>query len=171
MYLLISFLFISFLFINFLFFFNNWYRLFSFYFFFVNLLSIIFIFVVFDKAVFWFQLICEFYRFQNLNITYILGVDFLSLILILLSSFLLLCCFLINWNLKYLQRYYIFLLLFTLLLFINVFLSLDFFYFFIFFEAIVIPMFLFVEFEVVECVKFMLLINYLFILFWVLCLF
>jgi NADH:ubiquinone oxidoreductase subunit 4 (subunit M) len=96
MYLLISFLFISFLFINFLFFFNNWYRLFSFYFFFVNLLSIIFIFVVFDKAVFWFQLICEFYRFQNLNITYILGVDFLSLILILLSSFLLLCCFLIN---------------------------------------------------------------------------
>lgn len=43
--------------------------------------------------------------------------------------------------------------------------ALDLFFFFIFFEAIVVPMFFLIAFGVVEVVKSMLLINFMFILY------
>lgn len=46
-----------------------------------------------------------------------------------------------------------------------IFSSLDFFFFYIYFEGIVIPMFLLIVYEEVVLVKFMLLINFLFILY------
>jgi NADH:ubiquinone oxidoreductase subunit 4 (subunit M) len=50
---------------------------------------------------------------------------------------------------------------------INVFASLDLFFFYIYFEGIVIPMFFLIVYEEVEVEKFMLLINFLFILSWI----
>jgi proton-translocating NADH-quinone oxidoreductase chain M len=82
-----------------------------------------------------------FYKSLFFNIELTWGFDILSLNLILLSSFLLIFCYLIYWNLKYKSVYYYFILSFSLWILINVFSSLDFFYFFLFFELIVIPMF------------------------------
>ena len=83
-----------------------------------------------------------YYKQLFFNIDFTWGFDILSLNLILLCAFLLLFCYLSYWNLKYRSVYYFFLLNFSLWTLINVFSSLDFFNFFVFFELIVIPMFL-----------------------------
>lgn len=68
--------------------------------------------------------------------------DGISIYLILLCSFLLMYCFLIYWYLKYKINLYSFSLFISLWLLLNVFSSLDLFFFYIYFEGIVIPMFL-----------------------------
>jgi proton-translocating NADH-quinone oxidoreductase chain M len=110
----------------------------------LSLLFIIILFlnIFFNKTIYWYQYILTFYKQLFFNIDFTWGFDILSLNLILLCSFLLLFCYLCYWNLKYLSLYYFFLLNFSLWILINVFSSLDFFNFFIFFELIVIPMFL-----------------------------
>ena len=102
---------------------------------------IIFINLFYNKSIFWYQFIFTYYKSLFFNLDLIWGFDILSLNLILLSTFLLLVCFLSYWNLKYKSIYYFYILSFSLWILINVFSSLDFFYFFIFFELIVIPMF------------------------------
>jgi len=97
--------------------------------------------VVFNKSIYWYQYILTFYKASFFNIDLIWGFDILSLNLILLSSFLLVFCFLCYWNLKYQSLYYFYLLIFSLWILVNVFSTIDFFYFFLFFELIVIPMF------------------------------
>lgn len=114
----------------------NYYIL-SFFFIIILLLNIFF-----NKTIYWYQYILTFYKQLFFNIDFTWGFDILSLNLILLCSFLLLFCYLCYWHLKYLAIYYYFLLNFSLWILINVFSSLDFFNFFIFFELIVIPMFL-----------------------------
>jgi proton-translocating NADH-quinone oxidoreductase chain M len=114
----------------------NYYIL-SFFFIIILLLNIFF-----NKTIYWYQYIITFYKQLFFNIDFTWGFDILSLNLILLCSFLLLFCYLCYWHLKYLAIYYFFLLNFSLWILINVFSSLDFFNFFIFFELIVIPMFL-----------------------------
>jgi len=103
---------------------------------------ILFLNIFFNKTIYWYQYILTFYKQLFFNIDFTWGFDVLSLNLILLCSFLLLFCYLCYWHLKYMSLYYFFLLNFSLWIFINVFSSLDFFNFFIFFELIVIPMFL-----------------------------
>ena len=88
-----------------------------------------------------FIILIKFYNLNWLNISYIIGMDFLSISFILLCSFLLVYCLLIYWNLKYKINLYIFCLFFSLWLLLNVFSSLDLFFFYIYFEGIVIPMF------------------------------
>lgn len=95
----------------------------------------------FNKSIYWYQYLLTFYKASFFNIELSWGFDILSLNLIMLSSFLLLVCFLCYWHLKYQSVYYFYLLLFSLWILINVFSTIDFFYFFLFFELIVIPMF------------------------------
>lgn len=95
----------------------------------------------YNKSIFWYQYMLSYYKSLFFNIELIWGFDSLSLNLILLSAFLLIFCFLSYWNLKYKSIYYFFLLNFSFWILSNVFSSLDFFYFFLFFELIVIPMF------------------------------
>ena len=78
---------------------------------------------------------------ESFNIQYFLGIDGLSMPLVLLTSLLMFICILSSWNIdKYVFAYFaLFLLLDTGM--IGVFLSLDFFLFYIFWEVMLLPMY------------------------------
>jgi proton-translocating NADH-quinone oxidoreductase chain M len=76
------------------------------------------------------------------NINFIFGIDVISLSFIFLSDLLNILCFLLIWsNIKYKKNAYEILLIFCNLLLSFIFLSIDLFIFYIFFELILIPMF------------------------------
>jgi len=77
------------------------------------------------------------------NIYYSLGVDGISIFFIILTAFLIPICILISWNsIIYKMKEFILMLLLTEFLLINVFAVLDLFFFYIFFEGVLIPMFI-----------------------------
>jgi NADH-quinone oxidoreductase subunit M len=141
----------------------NYMRTFGFFFFSFLLLLSLYCLFFFNKMLFCYQIIIKFFTLDFLNISYILGFDGISVLFLLLSCLLLWLCFLFYWFLRYRFFLYNFLLFFSLWILINIFLSLDFFIFFLFFEAIVLPMFLFIEFGEVVRDVFMLLTSFLFI--------
>ncbi len=77
-----------------------------------------------------------------LNIVYLLSLDNISVIFIIITLFLLILCLVLNWYNIYKENILNFLMVVILVILINVFLVNDLLYFFIFFEALVIPMFL-----------------------------
>lgn len=122
----------------------NYVRIFSFYLFiFFFLFTFIFL-LVFNKILIFYQFIYTFHEMNILKICYVFAIDGISIFFLILSSFLLMFCFLIYWYLRYCFSLYICLLFFSLWILFNVFSSLDIFLFYIFFEAIIIPMFLFI---------------------------
>jgi proton-translocating NADH-quinone oxidoreductase chain M len=127
------------------FFFFNYIRLFAYY-------SFSFIFILtwllllfYNKSIFWFQLIIKFYTINYLQISYILGIDNISVFFLIICSFLILICYLIYWFLSYKISLYSAVLMFSLFTLLNTFASLDMFIFFIYYESIVIPMFLLIS--------------------------
>lgn len=77
------------------------------------------------------------------NVYYSLGIDGVSIFFIILTTFLIPLCILISWNsITYKQKEFMILLLVIELLLINVFSVCDLFFFYIFFESILIPMFI-----------------------------
>ena len=78
---------------------------------------------------------------ESFNIQYFIGVDGLSMPLVLLTSLLMFICILASWNInKYVFAYFsLFLLLDTGMM--GVFLALDFFLFYIFWEIMLLPMY------------------------------
>ena len=116
-------------------------RIFFYYFFCIIFILITYINLLYNKSIYWYQYIFTFYKNLFFNIDFSWGYDILSLNLILLSSFLLVICFLSYWHIKYKSIFYFYLLTFSLWILINVFSVLDFLFSFIFFEIIVIPMF------------------------------
>lgn len=77
------------------------------------------------------------------NIYYSLGIDGISIFFIILTAFLIPICILVSWNsIVYKMKEFLIMLLITELLLINVFAVLDLFFFYIFFEAVLIPMFI-----------------------------
>ena len=81
--------------------------------------------------------------FSFLNIEYTIGVDGLSILFLVLSTFLLPICILSTWDsIKKRIKEYILLLILTIFILVQIFTLLDIFLFYIFFEAILIPMFL-----------------------------
>jgi len=79
----------------------------------------------------------------SLNINYTLGVDGISLLLILLTTLLMPLCVLCSWNyIKVRVRPFMFCLLFMETSMLGVFMSLDFVLFYILWEAMLIPMYL-----------------------------
>ena len=97
------------------------------------------------------QFDCNSYYFQNvvnyfigsqlINMCFSFGLDGISIFFFVLTSFLIFLCILFIWNDKLLKEYALNLLLIELLLLL-VFSVLDLFLFYIFFEAILIPMFI-----------------------------
>lgn len=78
-----------------------------------------------------------------LNIYYSLGIDGISIFFIILTTFLTPFCILISWySIKYKVKEFMIMFLIIELLLINVFTVLDLFFFYIFFESVLIPMFL-----------------------------
>jgi len=81
--------------------------------------------------------------FDYLNLYIVLGLDGISLLFFVLSSFLIFLCTIFIWNEKLIKEYSIALILLDLLLLL-VFSVMDLLLFYIFFEAILIPMYLLV---------------------------
>jgi len=80
------------------------------------------------------------YKVDFLNI--VLGYDMISILFIVLTSFIFFISVLLNWNLKYKLKEYLILILILNTLLICIFLVLDLLIFYICFEAILMPMFL-----------------------------
>lgn len=117
-------------------------RLLSYFYFTSFYLIILFSLLLINKSIIWYQIIFKFYTFNYFNISYIIGLDGISLSFILLCSFILTIRLLLNWYLNYLFNIYSLTLFLSLLLLLNIFASIDLFFLYIFFEGIVIPMFL-----------------------------
>lgn len=77
------------------------------------------------------------------NIYYSIGLDGISIFFVILTAFLIPICILISWNsITYKVKEYMIMLLLTELLLVNVFSVLDLFFFYVFFEGVLIPMFI-----------------------------
>jgi NADH:ubiquinone oxidoreductase subunit 4 (subunit M) len=84
----------------------------------------------------------QFVWFSQDLFNYTLGLDSISTLLIILTNLLILLCVLISWNVKYKIKEYLAVLLLIQVLLINVFCIFDLFLFYVYFESILIPMFL-----------------------------
>lgn len=105
---------------------------------------IMFYFLFFDKSIFGIQYIYEFIGFYWFKLKYIIIIDGISFFFVILSSFLLSVCILICWNWSYKLSLYLFSIVLSMFCLLNIFLTTDFFILFIFFELIVVPLFLLV---------------------------
>nr|WQF69693.1 NADH dehydrogenase subunit 4 [Ceramothamnion sp.] len=105
----------------------------------------IFLWILFDPSTSFFQFNKTLFYFSNLNFYYIIGVDGISLFFIILTTFLITLCVLLSWYSVqfYLKEYLISFLILEFCL-IQVFCVLDLLLFYIFFESVLIPMFLIV---------------------------
>ena len=101
------------------------------------------LFTMFDKSTHKMQFVEKFKWIPDWNIYYFIGIDGISVLFILLSTLTAILCVLISWeSIKTkVKEFYISILLTTSFM-IGVFCSLDFFLFYIFWEAMLIPMFL-----------------------------
>lgn len=101
------------------------------------------LFTHFDKSTYKMQFAERHSWISNWNIYYFLGVDGISVLLVLLSTLTAILCVLISWeSIKTkVKEFYIAILLTTAFM-VGVFCSLDFFLFYLFWEAMLIPMFL-----------------------------
>ena len=101
------------------------------------------IWLQFDNSISTYQLVEKYKWFSDFNFYYYVGVDGISLFMILLSTFLIPFCILSSWLVikKRIKEYMIaFLFLETVM--IGMFSSIDILLFYIFFESVLIPMFL-----------------------------
>lgn len=90
-----------------------------------------------------FQYTIYFNWFSFSNINYNLGIDGISILFIILTTFLVPLCILSSWKSVYFKvKEYFFLLLIIEFFLLNIFCVLDLFFFYVFFESILIPMFL-----------------------------
>ncbi|MGH2658180.1 MAG: NADH-quinone oxidoreductase subunit M [Actinomycetota bacterium] len=115
----------------------------------------------FDGSVSRFQLIEQATWVRSPNLRYVLGVDGISLFLVLLTTFLVPIAILASWNVDRHVRLYLAAMLFLETGMIGTFLALDLLLFFLFFEAILFPMYLIIgawggERRVYAAVKFFL---------------
>ena len=97
----------------------------------------------FDHSTSQYQLVEKYKWFNDFNFYYHVGVDGISLFMILLSTFLTPFCILASWeNIKKRIKEYMIAFLFLETVMIGMFCSIDILLFYIFFEAVLIPMFL-----------------------------
>lgn len=96
----------------------------------------------FDTNNYYFQHLITYQSdFHLINLSFSFGLDGISLFFFFLSNFLILLCIIFIWNEDLIKSYAINLLIIDLLLLL-IFSALDIFVFYIFFEAILIPMYL-----------------------------
>lgn len=94
-----------------------------------------------NKLIYLYQILFKFYKFYYLNISFIIGIDGLAITLIVLSFTIILTCFFIHWHLKYKIILYNIMLFLLSILLLNLFLTVDLLFFYIFFESVLIPTF------------------------------
>jgi NADH-quinone oxidoreductase subunit M len=122
---------------------RNLYFLKIFSFFFVSLIFVcsLFLWVFFDKLIF-FQVISLFRLNSFFNIYYSLGIDGISIFFVILTTFLIPLCILSSWYLfNFSFKEFLLVLLLSEFFLINFFLVTDLFFFYVFFEGILLPLF------------------------------
>jgi proton-translocating NADH-quinone oxidoreductase chain M len=109
----------------------------------LTFLGSLILWVIFNKSIGIFQFVTKILWIPTLNLNFTLGVDGISLFFIILTTLLILLCLLISWN-SIQQNLKEYLLAFLVMEFflIGVFCILDLLLFYIFFESVLIPMFL-----------------------------
>jgi proton-translocating NADH-quinone oxidoreductase chain M len=102
----------------------------------------LFLWVWFDNSNSQFQFIDTILWIPHFNLNFIVGIDGISLFLVVLTTFLILLCILASWDgiSIYIKEYYIAFLFLNVLL-ISVFCVLDLLLFYVLFESVLIPMF------------------------------
>ena len=99
--------------------------------------------VFFDKSIGTFQFVNKFLWIPVLNVNFTMGIDGISLFFILLTTLLIPLCLLVSWDsIKFNVKEYLLAFLIMEFFLIGVFCILDLFLFYIFFESVLIPMFL-----------------------------
>ena len=111
----------------------------------LTFLCSLFIWLQFEQCSSSFQFMKTINWLRIFNLYYTVGIDGISLFFIILTTFLIMICILISWSsvMSYLKEYLICFLVLEFLL-IQVFCVLDLFLFYIYFESVLIPMFLIV---------------------------
>ena len=101
------------------------------------------IWILFDKSSPFFQFCKTFIWSKQLNLYYTIGIDGISLFFILLTTFLVILCILVSWeSVTTFVKEYLICFIFLEFLLIQVFSVLDIFLFYIYFESVLMPMFL-----------------------------
>ena len=112
---------------------------FTFFLFFIS----VFIWIFFDQNNFDYQYIFYLPWLPSLNIYYSLGIDGISIFFVILTTFLTPFCLLFSWeNIKYRVKEFVLSLLFLEFFLLNLFMTMDLLFFFIFFESVLLPIFL-----------------------------
>lgn len=105
----------------------------------------LFLWVFFNKSVGTFQFVSKFLWIPILNLNFVLGVDGISLFFILLTTLLIPLCLLVSWkSIKINLKEFLIAFLVMEFFLIGVFCILDLLLFYIFFESVLIPMYLIV---------------------------
>lgn len=109
----------------------------------VTFVCSIVLWLCFEASTSLFQFIYTINWFPSHNIYYTIGLDGISLFFIILTTWLITTCILISWNMSnnHIKEYLICFLMLEAIL-IQVFCVLDILFFYIFFESVLIPMFL-----------------------------
>ena len=110
---------------------------------FLNFIFSLYLLILFDNQTSEFQFVNQIFWVPHLNLNCTVGIDGISLFFVLLTTFLIPLCILASWDSvkKYIKEYLILFLLLEFFL-IGVFCILDLLLFYIFFESVLIPMFL-----------------------------
>lgn len=103
----------------------------------------LYLWVIFSNARGRFQFVTKILWLNILNLNFTLGIDGISLFFVLLTTLLIALCFLVSWNtIKQNLKAYLIAFLVMEFFLIGVFCVLDLLFFYIFFESVLIPMFL-----------------------------
>lgn len=105
----------------------------------------LFLWIFYDKELDTFNFVFYASWLRIFNVYYIIGIDGISIFFVILTTFLIPICILASWEaIQYKVKEFMILLLIIEFLLINVFIVLDLFFFYVFFEGVLIPMFLIV---------------------------
>lgn len=103
---------------------------------FIYILSLIYL-LIFDKTSGVFQFVYNIPLFESLNISYVIGIDGISIFLIILTTFLISICILVSWeSIEVNFKYFVILLFLTEFLLINAFSMLNLFFFLYFLRVL-----------------------------------
>jgi len=109
----------------------------------LNFLLSLNLWIFFDNSTSKFQFVTQFNWFEFLNMQWYIGIDGISLFFIILTTFLVPVCLLISWSsITHLVKEFLVAFLFLETFMIAVFCMLDLVLFYVFFESVLIPMFL-----------------------------
>jgi NADH-quinone oxidoreductase subunit M len=108
---------------------------------FVPLVLAVQLFIQFDRSTSGFQFVEHYTWIQNFNIEYFVGVDGLSVPMVLLTALLSFLCIFASWNIDRASKGYFALFLILEAGMMGVFCALDFFLFYVFWEVMLLPMY------------------------------